>query len=257
MTIGNCTTGVNENIHKVYKKHAQGPLHQHDIAEAASFIDQINATSNAAKARKGAFSNASVYSKATDRDENVNGISDYGNGKLRQEFNESHKYNAFSVSPTEFYVKRNYDRYDTAPEEDLDLPHKICEVLFHELDSTKLLNPKRKKNEPTTKTTNTICGKEKKEKSPKTPQKMLKDLTDKLFSDKKGALPEYKVLLYAAMKYVIPRFEMTRVVKIVQMKNGDHVLVCDCQTFSKHKRACRHMYKVLRRNPQLNGVAVR
>ena len=59
------------------------------------------------------------------------------------------------------------------------------------------------------------------------------------------------------MKYIIPRFERTRVVKLVQMPDGTWVLVCSCRLLKTRGHACRHVYKVLKRHPVLSDANVR
>ena len=59
------------------------------------------------------------------------------------------------------------------------------------------------------------------------------------------------------MKYIIPRFERTRAVQLVQMSDGTRVLVCSCRLWKTRGYACRHIYRVLRRNPKLSDANVR
>ena len=77
MTIGNCTTGINEAMHRVYKKHCQGPLPQHDIAESACRINLITDGQEDRKAKKVAFDNDAVFAKEDDRNQDVHGLSDF------------------------------------------------------------------------------------------------------------------------------------------------------------------------------------
>ena len=46
--------------------------------------------------------------------------------------------------------------------------------------------------------------------------KGLQELKDKLLGTGKGTMREYSKILYQALKYIIPRFERTRTVKITQ-----------------------------------------
>ena len=88
--------------------------------------------------------------------------------------------------------------------------------------------------------------------------KVVRDIKDKLLGAKKGNIKEYKILLNAVMGFVIPRYERTRVVKIVRMVDGQHILTClSCRYFEKHGRACRHMYKILNRSPSVRDVKIR
>ena len=59
------------------------------------------------------------------------------------------------------------------------------------------------------------------------------------------------------MKFVIPRFQHTRTVKIVLSKSGDYCLVCDCPIFRRFKWACPHVYSIIERFPTCNDAHIR
>ena len=59
------------------------------------------------------------------------------------------------------------------------------------------------------------------------------------------------------MKYVIPKFERTRVVKILTMGDGEHILVFGCPTCVKKGWACRHVFAVLERNLTVTDAKIR
>ena len=234
MTLGNSTTGINEAEHRAYKKHVAGPLPQHDLAESRARVDKINEDKNERKMKKVAFDNNAVHAKAADREQHVQGLTDYASTRLRKEHDESHKYQAFRQSRFEFYVKRDYNTYDTSPEEDCELPRRISQSVFNQLKAAK---SQLKKQDD---------------------KKRMERLTAKLMGDNKGNLPEYKQLLRLAMKYVIPRFENTHRVKIQQLSaDGDFVLVCDCKIFTKYGHGCRHVYRILKRRPLITDAKVR
>ena len=64
-------------------------------------------------------------------------------------------------------------------------------------------------------------------------------------------------MLTECMAYIIPRLERTRVVELIQLPDGTWVLVCSCPTFKKRGHACRHMYKLLKRSPNVNDAHIR
>ncbi|KAL7532371.1 hypothetical protein ACHAXR_004589 [Thalassiosira sp. AJA248-18] len=132
----------------------------------------------------------------------------------------------------EFYVKRDYDKYDTSPQEDLSLEYRVCQQLFDNVE-------------------NHIVGVETLE------QGALRKLREKLLGDHKGSMPEYRILLAEAMKYLIPRYEHTRIVKIIEAPSGDKVLTCSCRGFRQMGYACRHMYALLRRYPSIRDAKIR
>jgi hypothetical protein len=56
--------------------------------------------------------------------------------------------------------------------------------------------------------------------------------------------------------YMVPSFERTRIVRILNHGNGEY-LVCSCCYFERHGVGCRHTYKVLKHHPKAYDVAVR
>jgi len=54
--------------------------------------------------------------------------------------------------------------------------------------------------------------------------KKLDMLKDRLVGNGTSVAAEYRTMLRESMKYIIPRFERTRVVKLVQMPEGTWVL---------------------------------
>ena len=77
--------------------------------------------------------------------------------------------------------------------------------------------------------------------------KTIRDVKSKLLGMKKGNLPEYRAIANEAIKYVVPRYERTHIVRNEIMPSGEKVLTCGnnkqgipCR-FAKHGQACRHM----------------
>ena len=87
--------------------------------------------------------------------------------------------------------------------------------------------------------------------------KKLDELKERLLGNHTTVTAEYRTMLRESMKYIIPRFERTRAVRLVQMSDGTWVLVCSCRLWKTRRYACRHIYRVLRRNPKLSDANVR
>ena len=233
MTLGNVTTSINEAEHRAIKKHTSGPRPQDDIAESADKINEIFDSKENRKAKQVAFDATSTFGKAEDRDKNVAGLTDYVNKLLCREcYTEAPRHCGFRESENCFFVKRDYDKYDSTHQEDLDLPASVCQALSDQLDGHMKSVSKGDK-------------------------KKIRELKEKLLGDKQGNLKEYGALLSEVMKYVIPRFERTRELKIISLPNGEFVLQCSCPVFEKFGHACRDMYFLLKRKPTLSDAKVR
>lgn len=235
MSMGNVTTAINECEHRVYKKHSQGPRPQHDLAEARKRIDNINERKEGAKSRKVAADMKSSLGKAKEREMKDDRLTDYCNELLLEEQRQAGKYCTYRASEFLFYVKRMYFDHNTSPEEDLALPEQICNNLFEKIDvaSEDLDLKPRARNK-------------------------LEQEKEALFTGGKKALEEYKVLLSKIMQDVIPRFERTRVLRVVPVPGTDEFIIeCDCNRFKKWGLACRHMYAILKRYPRLQDGKVR
>ncbi|KAL7551396.1 hypothetical protein ACHAWF_015520, partial [Thalassiosira exigua] len=88
MSMGTCTTSINEAEHRAYKKHCQGPKPQHDIAESAKCINDINKSKEARKSRKISADMRGTRAKTTDRDElGDDRLTDHCNKMLCDEYN--------------------------------------------------------------------------------------------------------------------------------------------------------------------------
>ena len=185
---------------------------------------------NAKKAKKTAFDINATFSKAEDRDAAAKDLSDYCNLCLSREVAQESKYEMFCSAEDSYYVKRNYDEYDTLPHEDLNLQINVCEQM------TKLLDIKAVE---------------------KSSRKKFRELKDKLLGFKRGALPEYLQILYKAMNHIIPRFEHTRRLNVIQWIDGEWLLTCSCRIYEKTGHACRHMYRLLKRTPKTTDAKVR
>ena len=230
MTMNNCTTCINEAEHRSYHHSALGPRPKHDIAESAGKISKLTDMKNAKKAKKTAFDINATFSKAEDRDAAAKDLSDYCNLCLGREVAQESKYEMFCSAEDSYYVKRNYDEYDTLPHEDLNLQINVCEQM------TKLLDIKAVE---------------------KSSRKKFRELKDKLLGFKRGALPEYLQILYKAMNHIIPRFEHTRRLNVIQWIDGEWLLTCSCRIYEKTGHACRHMYRLLKRTPKTTDAKVR
>jgi hypothetical protein len=57
-------------------------------------------------------------------------------------------------------------------------------------------------------------------------------------------------------KYMIPQFERTRIVELVNI-DGTFYLVCSCGKFQRQASPCAHLYKVLGQSPTSTDVSVR
>lgn len=105
MTFGNCTTGVSEAEHRAYKKSAGGVTPQDDLATSADKILSMDEAKTAKKDRKVVHSLRSQSGKATDREKNANGLSDYINKQLGKEYEERGNLLAYRKCENLFYIK--------------------------------------------------------------------------------------------------------------------------------------------------------
>ena len=92
VTMSNCTSSVNESMHRAYKQHSQGPRPQHDIAESAKRIKNISNDNEIRKSKKIAADINSTHGKAKDRDERDSRLTEYCNDRLLNEYSEISKY---------------------------------------------------------------------------------------------------------------------------------------------------------------------
>ena len=232
MTMGNCTSSVNESEHHAYKTHSQGPRPQHDVAESAKRIKNINQAKEIRKSKKIAADIQSTHGKAKDREERDSRLTEYCNDHLLKEYNEAAKYCCHRATDDTFYVKRMYYEHDKTPDEDLELSQTICDMLLKQMNGelAQVFSTQGKK-------------------------KLNKHWDSKFSSGPKG-LEEYKVLLNRVVRHIIPRFERTRSVKIISQGN-DRIITCDCNRWVKWGMACRHIYAILKRHPKANDAKVR
>lgn len=252
MTLGTCTTSINECEHKVIKYHCQGPKPIDDIAESASKIEKINEGKEELKSQKVAFDNDTQFAKSEDRNQDVDGLTDFVTSRLNKESAEASHYLTHRSSEHEYLVKRDYDTFDTSQQEDLELPRNVSQSLSDQAKATsKAIKTKAQDlfdDAMSTPGTNT----QRREK-----KTQIRELTKRLMSDKKGNLPEYRELLVLLMKHVIPRFENTRRVQIKQLPSGDWIISCSCPMHKKFGHGCRHIYTVLKRHPKITDAKVR
>lgn len=131
-----------------------------------------------------------------------------------------------------FYVKRDYDNGPCADDDEMEELAIYCDDMLDEIEGLKVGVDNREK-------------------------KALREIEEKMLGAGRGSLNEYKkIFLFVAM-HVIARFEQTRTVKTVLMRNNAFVLVCSCPMWEKHGRVCRHMYRVLQRGPSVRDAKIR
>jgi hypothetical protein len=197
-------------------------------------INAINDAKERRKANKVAYDITAKKGKKSDRAKHVRELTEYCNDKLYSEWRQSERYSIYRKSDFEFYVKRNYDLHPPKLNEDLEMDIATCERLLQ------------------------TCTEEMEETKDKTEIKTIRDILDKLLGVKSPkALPEYSTLLHYVCCDVIPRFENTRTVNVHPRAEGGYVITCNCGRWTKFKRACRCMYKLVKRLPCLQDAHVR
>ena len=89
-------------------------------------------------------------------------------------------------------------------------------------------------------------------------KKAIREILEKRLESKSGGASEqYRDIFLHIARHVIPRYERTRVVQLMEFDNDEWVLVCSCSFWEKNGWACRHMYKVLDINPTMCDAHVR
>ena len=239
MTMEEVTTSINESWHRATKRVAGGPQPGHDLGMSAQRIDDRTKQNEHFKAKKAAFDTTSMPAKGEDRKVYCRGLSRYCNKKIIKDYKKSSKNEVFRFQDNQFYVKRNYELYPTSIHED------IGKAIQHCSDMLTTMNAHIE------------------ESTDHVEKKTIKQLKEKLLGMNKGNLPQYQAIANEAMKYVIPRFERTHIVKIETMSSGEKVLTCGNEeggipcAWMKHGRACEHIYRLLNRTPQLSDAHVR
>ena len=234
MTFGNATAGINEAEHRVMKKHCQGPRPNHGISESARKINKLSESKEKTKSQKVAFDVTASYAKTDDQEHNAQDLTDYCSVKILEQYKSSNKYDSYRPNEDEVYDKRDYDKYNTSPEMDIAFAKRTCQVKLDEYNNDLAMKKQTSRD--------------------KKKMRVKRVKRDKLLGDGAGAIPEYKDVFSKAMKYLIPRYEMTCTLCIVTLSNGGMVLKLDCPTFKKHGYTCRHIYKLLSRDPILVNV---
>ena len=167
-------------------------------------MNECETRRNNIKSKEAAFAVSSVPGKKSDRDKGLPVFTKTCNDGLTRQKNESDFYLIHRKEENEFYVKRDYTLHDTTMDEDMEGFEGVCDNVLSKVNAA-------------------MVGSSPYEK------KAIKELRDKLLGTKKGSLPEYAKIFLHVAKFVIPRFEYTRVVKLVTMSNGEVVLVCSCR----------------------------
>ena len=236
MTLANCTTSCNKAEHRVYKHHCQGPRPADDVSKSAQKVNALNKKKEAKKTRQVAHDMRGVMGASEMQEMIDDRIVDHANKVLLDQHAKGNKrYFLHRPNESTFYVKRNYNAHPPTPEEDLHLAeNELMSLIDKIIDSNDLCDPPPKK-------------------------KSRKMRTDAQYrEDVKAARSSYKVLLKERLRQVIPRFERTRTVRVIDgQQPGEKVLVCDCNHFLKYGLACRHMYKVIGRNPKIQDALPR
>ena len=191
------------------------------------------------KAKKAAYNATSIPSKAEDREKYSRELTDYCNKQLLKEREMASYYETYRESEMVWLVKRNFENHTPSVEEDLGKAEEYCQKML---------------NVMTDQLANTSDPIEK---------KTIEELKDKLLGMKKGNIPEYRKIAREAVKYIVPTYETTHVLKIETMEGGERVLTCGndvygtpCR-FHKHGQACRHMYRLLERNVCSRDATIR
>ena len=85
----------------------------------------------------------------------------------------------------------------------------------------------------------------------------MHEIAGKRLGSGRGNLDQYQDMFLTIARYVLPRFEQTRVVELVEMDNDEWMLVCSCPFWEKYGWACRHMYIVWSQDPTICDAHVR
>ena len=88
-------------------------------------------------------------------------------------------------------------------------------------------------------------------------KKAIKELKEKLLGDHKKNLEHYSALLEESMRYIIPRFERTWLIKIYKHPCGDWVMTCSCPMFEIFGHSCHHMFSLLDCRPSPRDAIIR
>ena len=232
--MGNVTTSASEAYHRGLKKAALGPTPGCDLCIAAKKIIDLANLREDEKSKKAAFDANATFGKADDRERTVQEFSTFCNDKLSTESESSDDYLQFRTAEDTFLVKCDYDKFDLDFDQELGTSIDQINSLFDNEDSAA-----------------------KEEELDEAETKKLDRLKERLLGNCTSVTAEYRTMLRESMKYIIPRFERTRVVNLVQMPDGTWVLVCSCRLFNTRRYACRHVYRVLKRHPTLSDANVR
>ena len=235
-TLGNSTTGASEGYHSGIKRAEIGPRPCDPLHITAKKLIKMAKSKAVDKSQKASHDATAAFGKEKDRQDTVQELSDFVNDRISDHYNDcQEKLVQYRVSEDEFFVKFEYDRNADdiagidADEYGLDT---IFSDISHDEDDDEPLSEEDGK-------------------------KLLKALRDKLHGRGKMPAVEYKRMRTECVKYIIPRLERTRVVKLVRLADGSWALVCSCPVFKKRGHACMHMYKVLKRAPTSKDAQIR
>ena len=202
MTLEQVTSSNNESYHHAVKYVADEPRPCHDLNESRNRLDQGESNRNHTKAKRNNFDATTVYGKREDRDNLVREFTNYCNDNLRNQSRQQHTYLLYWEPEDKLYVKRDYANHTPTPEEDLEEFSMFCQCFLEAAE------------EP-------IEGYDNREK------KTIREIVEKrLGTTGGGALEQYQDIFLHIARHVIPRYERTRVVRLVEFMNDEWVLVC-------------------------------
>jgi hypothetical protein len=220
MTLGNCTTGVSEAEHRAYKNSATCLGPGDDLAESTDKLIIRAETKDAVKGRSMTHQIRSHSGKADDRYKKADELSDYANKMMLEQYNSAGELVAYRASDDLFYIKKDYRHDKVYSPEEIEAAESECDDLFANASNQK---------------------------------------KGVQFGSGKEAVEDFKRLLCAEIRRVVPRFERTTVVRVVDVPDSnanEKMLVCS-RCFQKTSYACRHIYKLVKRYPVLTDANIR
>ncbi|KAL7549107.1 hypothetical protein ACHAWF_012377 [Thalassiosira exigua] len=111
-TLYDCTSSGNESEHSATKRNTLGPKPCHDIAESARRIDQVSKRREDKKINQTCYDVNAQFTKQDDRHSNVDGLTDYINDILNDEYDIASKHLLRRHSAFIFHVKNDYDQHE-------------------------------------------------------------------------------------------------------------------------------------------------
>lgn len=237
MNIGNATTGASEGYHSGIKKSHLGSNANDPMHVTAEKLVKLSGSKEVEKSQRAAYDSNATYGKAKDRKGTVQQFSTFCNNKISSESESSADFFQFRADENTFFIKQNYDKVDMDAAEELGISVEEYNAILCKDESAAAVTKEVELSEEDT--------------------MKIETLREKVLGKGNGTTPDYAQILLESMKYIIPRFERTRVVKLIQLPDGTWILVCSCGLFKQMGYACRHKYKLLRRDPKSSDAKVR